>query len=111
MIAMQQTRLNTLLNTAGSRLTEFFGNPWRRISLILISLLFGMFMGQAIPTTTGQNALWDVEIAALILFAVETASRFAYQRQAQKSFWINVLNVFKMGLTYGLFLEAFKLGS
>ena len=111
---MQQTRLNSLFNSTGNRLTQFFGNPWRRISLILISLLFGLFIGEAVATTAGQTALWDVVASALIVFWVEWMSRIAYRRQNKqnkKSLWINVLNVFKIGVTYSLFLEAFKLGS
>lgn len=108
---MQQTRLNLLFTTAGSRLTEFFGNPWRRISLILISLLLGLFMGQAISTTAGQTAQWDVVGAGLILFWVEWINRIAYRRQESKSFWVSVANMFKVGITYSLFLEAFKVGS
>jgi uncharacterized membrane protein YoaK (UPF0700 family) len=108
---MQQTRLNSLFTTAGSRLTAFFGNPWRRISLILISLLLGVFMGAAISTTAGQTAIWDVTGSALLVFWVEWMSRIAYRRQEKKSFWIDVANMFKVGIIYSLFLEAFKVGS
>lgn len=40
---MQRTRLSTLVDTAGGRLEQFFTNPWRRLSLLLISLLLGIF--------------------------------------------------------------------
>jgi Na+-transporting NADH:ubiquinone oxidoreductase subunit NqrB len=109
---MQQTRLNTLFNTIGSRITELFSNPWRRIALILISLLFGIFLGSAISTTAGQDAKWDVLVAGMLILFTETISRFAYSRNRQiKSLWWETLNVFKIGLTYSLYLEAFKLGS
>jgi hypothetical protein len=42
---MQRTRLNTLVERTGTELTQFFSNPWRRISLILLGLLFGFFIG------------------------------------------------------------------
>jgi hypothetical protein len=108
---MQQTRLNSLFTSTGNRLTEFFSNPWRRVSLILIGLLLGIFIGEAVATTAGQTALWDVVASALIVFWVEWMSRIAYRGQGKKSFWIDVANVFKIGVTYGLFLEAFKIGS
>lgn len=108
---MQQTRLNVLVSTAGSRLVAFFGNPWRRISLILLSLLFGIFIGAAVSTTAGQDAQWDVVAAALILLFTEAVNRLAYRPRLQRSLAMEVLNVFKMGVTYSLFLEAFKLGS
>jgi hypothetical protein len=108
---MQQTRLNSLFTATGSRLSQFFGNPWRRISLLLISLFFGMFVGQAIATTAGQDGQWDVSAAAIMVFFVEWISRFAYQPSARKVFWLEVTNTFKVGLTFTLFLEAFKIGS
>ncbi len=111
---MQRTRLNTLVEGTGTRLTQFFGNPWRRISLLLISLLLGFFVGSGVSTTSGQSASWDVVTAALILLFTEVVNRGAYHRRQgdnPRSLGLEILNVFKMGITYSLFLEAFKLGS
>jgi hypothetical protein len=114
---MQRTRLNTLVISAGEQLELLFINPWRRIALSLISLLFGFFMGSAIATTAGQDASWDIIGAAIILVGVELISRLTYRYRPQSStkvrfpLWLNTLNLFKIGVTYCLFLEAFKLGS
>ncbi|MEB3311896.1 MAG: DUF565 domain-containing protein [Snowella sp.] len=112
---MQRTRLNTLIERTGTELTQFFRNPWRRISLILLGLLFGFFVGAAISTTAGQDAQWDVVGAALILLFTELISRFVYGQRvspgSQRSLLVEVLNCFKLGVIYSLFLEAFKLGS
>ena len=118
---MQQTRLNILVDSVGEQIGQLFSNPWRRISLILISLLLGIFMGSAISTTAGQTADWDVIAAALLIMFTETVSRIFYSRNRRgksesgvtikRSLVLDLLNVFKIGLTYSLFLEAFKLGS
>ena len=115
---MQQTRLNTLFDLLGDRIERFFNNPWRRVSLVLISLLFGIFMGTAVATTAGQAAEWDVLVAALLIIFTEVISILAYRRNRQNAspgqrrrLWMDVLNAFKIGLTYSLYLEAFKLGS
>ncbi|MFN5513594.1 MAG: DUF565 domain-containing protein [Cyanobacteriota bacterium] len=112
---MQRTRLNTVLTLGSARLTRFFGNPWRRISLILLGLLFGFFIGAALSTTAGQDAQWDVVSAALILLFCEGVSYWIYRRwgreQGQLGLWGELLNSFKLGVMYSLFLEAFKLGS
>ncbi|MGK7877013.1 MAG: DUF565 domain-containing protein [Xenococcaceae cyanobacterium] len=116
---MQRTRLNTLVDLVGERIEQLFSNPWRRVSLILISLLFGIFMGEAISTTAGQAANWDVMVAGVLLLFTEMVSRFVYSRNqrvqpgvaTRGSLFLDVLNVFKIGLVYSLFLEAFKLGS
>jgi len=112
---MQRTRLNTLVERTGTELTQFFSNPWRRISLILLALLFGFFMGAAIATTAGQDAQWDVVGAALLLLFTELTSRFVYAKKVSnskpRSLWIEILNFFKVGIIYSLFLEGFKVGS
>ncbi|MFM7439534.1 MAG: DUF565 domain-containing protein, partial [Snowella sp.] len=42
-------------------------------------------------------------------------SRFVYGKRVNsgnsRSLWMEILNCFKMGIIYSLFLEAFKLGS
>ena len=117
---MQRTRLNTLVEVTGDRLELLFNNPWRRISLSLISILLGFFMGSALVTTAGQAAIWDMPVAALVFAFTELISRFVYGRRkrqqdslkpVRRSLYIEVLNLFKVGLIYSLFLEAFKLGS
>ena len=115
---MQRTRLNSLVTITGDRLELLFSNPWRRISLSLISILLGFFMGSAIVTTAGQRAVWDIPAAAILFGFTELTSMVVYRRRrepgtppARRSLYIDVLNLFKIGLIYSLFLEAFKLGS
>lgn len=115
---MQRTRLNSLVTVTGDRLELLFSNPWRRISLSIISILLGFFMGSAIITTAGQDAVWDIPAAAVLFSFTELISMFVYRRRSTKgnppqrqSLYIDVLNLFKVGLIYSLFLEAFKLGS
>jgi hypothetical protein len=108
---MQNTRLSTIFNVLGNRVTRFFDNPWRRISLVLIGLLLGVFLGTAIPTTAGQTADWDIIAAGVLIIFTEAANRLVYRRNNRKTLVYDVLNAFKIGLTYSLFVEAFKLGS
>ncbi|NJL53656.1 MAG: DUF565 domain-containing protein [Hydrococcus sp. SU_1_0] len=119
---MQRTRLNSLVTVTGDRLELLFSNPWRRVSLNLISILLGFFMGSAIVTTAGQNASWDIVAAAFLFTFTELVSMTVYRRRVdsradkgtqlvRRSLYVEMLNLFKIGLTYNLFLEAFKLGS
>jgi uncharacterized membrane protein YoaK (UPF0700 family) len=107
---MQRTRINTLIELFGTQIGSFFTNPWRRIALILLSFFVGMFMGPAIATTTGQEADWDVVIAAFLLIVTEGISRWFYRRP-RKSLSLEIINSLKIGLTYSLYLEAIKLTS
>ncbi len=115
---MQKTRLNLLLDQSVTKIDLFFINPWRRISLILISLLLGSFMGTAIPTTAGQKSSVDLVVAVFLVIFTETISIFIYRRKKENktiennnSIFISVLNSFKIGLTFGLYLEAVKLAT
>ena len=62
---MQNTRLNNLFDAIARRLGQWFLNPWRRLSLLIISFLFGFFLGTAISTTAGQKAELDIVVAAI----------------------------------------------
>ena len=110
---MQQTRLNLLLTLGFRQISQFFANPWRKISLIFLSLLLGFFLASAVSSTYGQEARWDVTVAGVYLFFSEVTNMIVYRRRAnqERLLWHDVLNTFKIGFVYCLYLEALKLGS
>lgn len=110
---MQNTRINRFIDVIGEQLRRWLANPWRRISLLLISLLFGTFLGSAISTIAGQSADWDIFAAGLLVLLTELVNRLVYgaSPQVARFLWVDLLNALKIGLTYSLFVEAFKLGS
>ncbi len=109
---MQNTRLNNLVDSITLAIRQQLINPWRRLSLLVISLLFGFFLGTAISTTAGQTAEWDIVGAAIVVLLTEIISRIFYTRNRQTgTLLLESLNTLKIGMTYSLFIEAFKLGS
>jgi hypothetical protein len=116
---MQNTRLNNLINFFIARLRLWLINPWRRVSIWIIGLLFGFFLGTATSTVAGQMAQLDITVAAILLIVVEIINRIVYGRTGgnelgfvnRRAFWIEVLNATKIGFVYSMFVEAFKLGS
>lgn len=110
---MQNTRLNNLVDGALGQLGRWLRNPWRRLSLLVISLLLGIFLGTAIPTTTGQVATWDIVAAAILVLFTEAISWVVYRRSqgTTRSLLLEASNAVKLGLMYGMFVEAFKIGS
>ncbi|AFY96137.1 DUF565 domain-containing protein [Chamaesiphon minutus] len=120
---MQKTRLSTLFDRLFQQFNQWGQNPWRRISLVIISLLSGNFLATTVSTTTGQKADLDITVALILVTIVETVSWIAYGSNlgprrpdpeailGQRPLWIAILNSLKLGLIYGLFVEAFKLGS
>lgn len=115
---MQRTRLSTLVSTLGNQFDQWLVNPWRRLSIVVISLLFGYFFGVAIAAIAGQAAEQDVVVSAILVVIAEVISRVVYGRQRNTSetsrtwpLFFEALNSIKIGATYALCVEAFKLGS
>jgi hypothetical protein len=118
---MQNTRLNTFVDQSLGRFGRWLRNPWRRLSLVIISLLLGNFLATVFSTVAGQTADIDVIMAALLLLFTEVVSWLVYRgdrgriqpgvRDEARPLLIELLNGTKLGLIYGLFVEAFKLGS
>ncbi len=110
---MQNTRLNRLFDAIGFQVRQWLGNPWRRISLLVISLLLGNFVGTVISTTAGQRANLDVVVAFFLVVVTEVVNGLVYGSTPaiSGSFLRQLINSFKIGLVYNLFVEALKLGS
>lgn len=111
---MQNTRLNALIDGILGQFGGWFRNPWRRLSLLVISVLGGNFLATAVSTISGQKADLDIVVAALLVMFTELVSWLIYRGRPTgegRSLGLETLNGLKLGLTYGLFVEAFKLGS
>lgn len=108
---MQNTRLNRLFDDLGDRFLRWARNPWRRTSLVLLGLLFGFFLGNALSTIAGQKALLDMTVSLLLLLLTEAVNWLVYSRLQRSSLFSDTLSSVKIGLVYSLFVEAFKLGS
>lgn len=110
---MQNTRLNSLVGVVTDRAGQLFRNPWRRASLLLISLLFGFFLGNAVSTTAGQQAELDIVTASFLVVLFEITSRVIYSgnERLRRSLLADTVNALRIGMTYSLFLDALKLGS
>jgi hypothetical protein len=110
---MQNTRLNTLVDAIAGQFDRWLRNPWRKLSVITISLLLGNFIGTIISTTAGARADWDAVTAAILVIVTEALSRLAYgsKRDVGRSVLVEMTNALKIGLTFSLFVDAMKLGS
>ncbi len=117
---MQRTRLSTLIDDLGNQLILWLVNPWRRMSLMLISLLLGYFFAVSLASIAGQSAVQDTVASAFVVVAAELTSSLVYSRRwrdperlrkVPKPLWIDCANSAKIGAIYAFCVEAFKLGS
>ena len=76
-----------------------------------------------LSTVLGQTGDWGVLASGVLTALIEIFSRFIYVTKRRLiclkpsplhkklNFYINFLNNLKVGILYGFFVEAFKLGS
>lgn len=89
---------------------NYFRSRSRRALFGGISLLGGFYVAQTISLSFGALGVNDVIAAVVCVLLTEYVTRFYYSRP-KVTFPLALLNNFKMGFTYGLFIDAFKLAS
>lgn len=86
-----------------------------------IAFFGGFLISSLLDTTLGELNEWAIVGAALIVASLETISKIFYTFllnlrliRFKKSYLLNlliILNSVKVGIIYGLIVDAFKLGS
>lgn len=74
-------------------------------------LLLGFLVATVLSTIPGQTGEWSVIAAAIIITSNEIVSKLVYQAKRQEDIILVIINDIKIGIIYGLFVDAFKLGS
>ena len=107
----QRTRLQSSLGGAWPRLERWAANPWRRLSLLLIVLLGAFVIGNAIGTLSGARAFLDPVAALLCVLLIEAAIRLRgpLRRRQGDRLGLQLVDMARLGFSYGLLLEGFKL--
>uniref|UniRef100_A0A2P2NGN6 Uncharacterized protein MANES_06G142700 n=1 Tax=Rhizophora mucronata TaxID=61149 RepID=A0A2P2NGN6_RHIMU len=104
------TRLVDIIRNVPELSRNYFRSPSRRALFGGISLLGGFYVAQTISLSFGALGVNDVIAAVLCVLLTEYVTKFYYSRP-KVTFPVALLNNFKMGFTYGLFIDAFKLAS
>jgi hypothetical protein len=109
--ALQQTRFQRSLVEAGQRLVGWATNPWRRASLQLIVLLISFSIGGVVASISGQIGQIDPVGALLCVLVLELAvrARGPLRRRRGDRLPLQLLDMARIGLLYGLLLDGFKL--
>lgn len=107
----QQTRFQSTIAEAGAVLERWSSNPWRRLSLLLVVLLISFVIGVGLGTITGALNQLDF-IAAMICVVVLEGSvrtRRGLRDGRADRLLLQLVDMARIGLLYGLLLEGFKL--
>lgn len=107
----QQTRFQERVAQARAGLEGWAGNPWRRLSLLLIVLLISFSLGGAVGSLTGTLAQLDPVGALICVVAIELAirARGPLLRRGGDGLVLQLIDMARIGLLYGLLLDGFKL--
>ena len=108
---MQKTVLYKSFSKIIERLANWAINPWRRYSLLGIIFLLGFLLGSSLGMINGVLALMDPVGAFITLIFLEVLikARFLFLKSKKPIILIRVLDMFRIGITYGLFSEGLKL--
>ena len=89
--------------------------------LNLISFFSGFLTSSIIDTSLGEFSEWAIVGSALVVANIESFNNFYYSSVNKKRSILfdksyiftlmDILNYFKIGIIYGLIVDAFKLGS
>ena len=108
---MQKTNFSRIIYKLNNLLFGFLSDSWRTKSISLISVLTGYFLFANFLTkfiSEGKNELIMVPI---IIVFVEIIIRIKPSSKSQFYDMWTVVDKIRIGATYAIILEAFKLGS
>nr|YP_009391406.1 hypothetical protein [Platysiphonia delicata]ARW59550.1 hypothetical protein [Platysiphonia delicata] len=87
-------------------------DEFHTFSIKIMSFMFGFFISSILSTLPAQTEDWNIISSATIITLHEVISLFIYRSGKNQTIsLLNLLNNVKIGIMYGLFVDAFKLGS
>ena len=109
----QKTRLEDLSLRMRSYISIRLFGPWRIRSVYLLSLLIGYYFSSNLISYLINEQKQKLFILIILLLLIETVVRMRTRifRNDSESIIFNSIDNIRLGTTYAIILEAFKLGS
>ena len=109
---MQETRFNRFIKLLRFSLFDFVSGSWRNRSINALSILSGFYLTNNLISYFLDQNTNSVVIILLLVLIYEFIIRFRQMNISfANNFFFKILNGFRIGSTFALVLEAFKLGS
>lgn len=103
---------SVLPGIAYARAERYLSNPVQLLLASALSILFGFFGSTAASTIIGSVADWDPLAALVLLLITESFTKWYYSSDLRRrSRTIQLVNAFKIGLIFGMTVDAFKLST
>ena len=107
-----KTNYDSFLKSTFSGFSQTFIGPWRKRSLGLISVLLGYVLTSTIAPYYLEEYRQRIIVVAILCILLEIAIRYRKNLIKAKLFpLLLIVDNFRIGITYAIILEAFKLGS
>nr|YP_010873139.1 hypothetical protein ycf20 [Nemalion vermiculare]WGV34437.1 hypothetical protein ycf20 [Nemalion vermiculare] len=111
---MTKTYLSTFVNSFLVGVHNALNIKINLLSLSVLCMLLGFFISTTLSTIPGQTGDWGIVGASIIVATYEKVSKQMYYYNQPNGYLRTVIyniNSIKIGIIYGLFVDAFKLGS
>ena len=109
---MQKTKYRRFLDNLNQIINSIVNDSWSKRSALLISLLLGFYFTNSLLSFLLDKSVNTILIAILIVITMELLIRLTLITNLFKTSLLMIsINNFRIGSTYALILEAYKLGS
>ncbi len=109
---MQKTRFRKLLDSLLLFISPILSETWSVRSILVLSLLSGYYFTNSTISYLLDKSVNTILLSITILLIMESSIRLLFFENMKKiSILVSSINNFRIGSTYALILEAFKLGS
>ena len=106
---MQKTNFREFIDLLINIINQSITDNWSKRSILLLSLLFGFYFTNSLISFLLDKSVNTIFLAVTILLIMELAIRS--NLISKMTIPVMIINNIRIGSTYALILEAYKLGS
>ena len=106
---MQKTKFREFIDSMIFIINPIISDSWSKRSLLLLSLLFGFYFTNSFLSFLLDKSVNTIFLAIIILLIMELVIRSYLIPKL--TIPVMIINNIRIGSTYALILEAYKLGS
>ncbi len=106
---MQKTKFREFIDSLIFIINPIISDSWGKRSLLLLSLLFGFYFTNSFLSFLLDKSVNTIFLAIIILLIMELVIRSYLIPKL--TIPVMIINNIRIGSTYALILEAYKLGS
>tara|TARA_Y100001968_G_scaffold288918_1_gene291545 strand:+ start:71 stop:400 length:330 start_codon:yes stop_codon:yes gene_type:complete len=109
---MQKTKFRVSLDALLDFINPLINDSWKRRSILLLALLSGYYLTNNLLSFLLDKSVNTIFLPIILITIMELSIRsLLFTKTSKISIIILAINNFRIGSTYALILEAFKLGS